>query len=82
VADACPVDGADAHGAGFCAGVEGAIGELRRGEVTADQGAGEAFGMLGGIAFGWDCVVAGGDEDLAVLVGDEGAEGMGAVFAG
>jgi hypothetical protein len=48
----------------------------------ADEGAGEALGVLGGIAFGWDGVVAGGDEDLAVFVDDEGAEGMGAVSSG
>ena len=78
-ADSGPVDGSGAHGAGFGAGVEGGGGELGRGELAADEGAGEAFGVLGGIAFGWDGVVAGGDEDLAGSVDDERAEGMRAV---
>jgi len=81
-ADARPVDGSGAHGAGFGAGVEGAGGELCRGELASDEGAGEAFGVLGGVAFGSDCVVAGGDEDLSVFIDDEGAEGMGAVGSG
>ena len=81
-ADAGPEDGSAAHGAGLGAGVEGGGGQLRRGELTAYEGAGEAFGVLGGVASGWDGVVAGGDEDFAFAVDDEGAEGVGAVGAG
>jgi hypothetical protein len=80
--DAGPVDGSGAHGARLSAGVESAAGELRGCELPADQGAGEALGVLGGVAFGRDGVIAGGDEDLAICVDDEGAEGMSAVFAG
>jgi len=80
-ADACPIDGAGAHGAGFGAGVEGAEGEFGRGEALACLGAGEEFGVLGWVA-GWrDGVVAGGDDDLAVFVDDEGAEGVCAMGA-
>jgi len=81
-ADAGPVDGSGAHGARVGAGVEGASGELRRCELAADEGASEAFGVLGGVALGRNGVVAGGDENLAILVDDQGAEGMGAVSAG
>ena len=81
-ADAGPVDGAGAHGAGLGAGVEGAFGEDFVAEELGGLGAGEAFGVLGGFAFGADGVVARGDEDLAVFVDDEAAEGMGAVGAG
>ena len=60
-ADAGPIDGSGAHGAWFGAGVKRAFGELRWGELSADLGAGETLGVLGGIALGWDGVVAGGD---------------------
>lgn len=80
-ADSGPVDGSGAHSAGFGTGVEGGGGELSRGELAADEGAGEAFGVLGGIAFGRDGVVTGGDDDLAVFVDDERAERMRAVVS-
>jgi hypothetical protein len=78
-ADTGPIDGSGAHGAGLSAGVEGGGGELGGGELAADEGAGEAFGVLRRIAFGWDGVVACGDENLAVFVDNERAEGMGTV---
>ena len=81
-ADAGPVDGSGAHGAGFGAGVEGAFGEDFVAEELGGFGAGEALCVLGWLAFGADGVVAGGDDDLAVFVDDEGAERMSAVSAG
>ena len=81
-ADSGPVDGSGAHGAGFGAGVERAFGELRWDELPPDLGAGETLGVLGGIALGWDGVVAGCDEDLAVFIDDERAEGVCAVGSG
>ena len=78
-ADSGPIDGSGAHGAGFGAGVEGAFGKLCGAELPADLGAGKTLGVLGWVALGWDGVVARGDEDLAVFVDDERAEGMRAV---
>ena len=81
-ADAGPVDSAGAHGTGLGAGVEGAFGEDFIAEELGGFGAGEALCVLGWLAFGADGVVAGGDDDLAVFIDDEGAEGMSAVGAG
>jgi hypothetical protein len=81
-ADACPVDGAGAHGAWLGAGVESVAGEPRGRELPADLGAGEALGVLGGIAFGRHGIIARGDDDLAVLIDDEGAERMSTMGAG
>ena len=80
-ADSGPVDGSGAHDARFGAGVERAFGKLGRAELPADLGAGETLRVLGRIALGWDGVVPGGDEDLAVFVDDERAEGMRAVVS-
>ena len=80
-ADSGPIDGSGAHGAGFGAGVERAFGELFGAELPPDLGAGETLGVLRRIALRWDGVVARGDEDLAVFVDDERAEGMRAVVS-
>jgi hypothetical protein len=81
-ADAYLVDCTGAHGAGLGAGVEGAFCEDFIAEKFCGFGAGQALGVLGGFAFGADGVVAGCYEDLAVLVDDKRAEGMGAMGAG
>ena len=79
--DSGPIDSPGAHGAGFGAGVERAFGKLFGAELPADLGTGETLGVLSGVALGWDGVVARGDEDLAVFVDDERAEGMRAVVS-
>lgn len=80
--DASPVDGAGAHGAWLGAGVESVAGEPRGRELPADLGAGEALGVLGGIAFGRHGIIARGDYDLAVFIDDEGTERMSTMGAG
>lgn len=74
--EARPIDGAEAHGAGFAAGVELAAGELEIAERVTGSADGGDFGVRGGIVGGRDEIDSGG-EDAGVLYND-GAEGTAA----
>ena len=75
--DACPIECAEAHGAWFAGGVDGAVVEFEGLELCAGLSDGGYFGVCGWVVVGGYAVDAGGD-DFAVAC-DDGAEGAAAV---
>ena len=72
-----PVDGAEAHGAGFAGGVEVAMIELEGFETLASFADSDDFGVRGGVIGGGDPVGPGGDE--RAILGDDRGKGSAAV---
>jgi len=74
---ASPVDGAEAHGAGFAGGVEITMIELEGFEALASFADGDDFGVGGGVVGGSNAIDAGGDE--CAVLGDDRGKGPAAV---
>ena len=79
-----PVDGPEAHGAGFATGVKGAAVELVGLELAAGSADGKDFGVGGWVEVRGDSVGSGCD-DFAITHDDGAewaAEAAGSVFCG
>lgn len=80
--DARPVDGAGAHGTGFCAGVEGSGEKIFCREHRACGRTGEQLGVLRRVACRGYSLISGFDDHFALVTDNQGTEGVLTIGAG